>query len=235
MRTVLAFFLAIGLLTIPAVADDPDNGQAPPAQSPARTARDASLSAALHAIPVPPGMVNGCGRFHPATKLADDAAGATLLDVHIGADGLVSGARVRSSSGDAAYDAAAVACANASFIQPPTQDKHPVAVDWVGRIDWRRPPNTTYLGIAMRDESRRVCLNYPDLARRMNEEGVTAITFDVAPDGTTQNFSVALSSGYQDLDDAAQWCFARYLFYPARQDDKPVVIGWRGIQAFRLH
>lgn len=199
------------------------------AQSPANYAD------ALHAIPRPAGRVSTCSTFRPDGQLAVGAGGVTDLSIHITADGTVSGANLLVSSGDPRFDAAAVACANEFFIQPATKDGVRIDVDWVGRVDWRRPAPNTYLAIALQDETRRICLNYPDLARRLSEEGITALTFDVAPDGSTRNFVVVLSSGYGDLDAAAVACFSGYQYFPPTLGGRPIEIGWRGVQGFRLN
>jgi protein TonB len=177
--------------------------------------------AAMHPLPEPADKRNNCSAFQPGAPLAANVGGVSLLLIHIAANGEVSNARIRDSSGDDVYDAAAVSCSNGSFLQPARRGGRPIDVDWVGRIDWRRlPPQHAYLSLALQDESKRFC-EYPPAAARMNQEGLVAVQFEVAPDGSTRNISIPLTSGFTDLDEGVRSCFAQQTHFPPVVDGKP--------------
>lgn len=187
----------------------------------------------LRPIEKPASRSSECSHYLPGHPLADGVRGITDLRIHIAANGNVSNARVTRSSGDWAFDAAAVACADNFFFQPAIRDGRPVDVDWVGRIDWHL--SSAILSIALADESRRQCARYPDLSRRLNETGTVNMLFDVTASGEVQNLRVAPSSGSERLDNATLACVAQYRYFPATRDGQPIAIGWRAAQTFVMH
>jgi TonB family protein len=66
---------------------------------------------------------------------------------------------------------------------------------------------------------------YPPIARALDEEGKTLISFTVNEDGSVGNVTVAHSSGYARLD-AASVAMARdhWLYHPAMKDGKPIPV-----------
>ena len=186
------------------------------------------------AVARPGDRLFSCGSVMPASSLDDNARGVTDLSIHISPAGLVSAASVTVSSGNDGYDAAAIRCANAFFTQPAYQDGAPIDIDWVARIDWRRPRQMTYMSIPLRDESLRFCTNYPDAARRGGEEGPVLVTFIVTADGRMREPEIGHSSGYDDLDAAAISCISAYSYFPATHDGKPVEFEWRAGAVYSL-
>ena len=178
-------------------------------------------------VPRPADRLFSCGSLMPNSSLAAGARGVTDLTIHISPAGLVGAASVTVSSGDDGYDAAAIRCANAFFLQPAYQDGTPIDIDWVARIDWRRPRQATYMSIPLRNESLRFCTNYPDSARRMGEEGQVLVTFIVTADGRMREPEIGESSGSDDLDAAAISCISAYSYFPATHDGKAVEFEWR--------
>jgi protein TonB len=76
--------------------------------------------------------------FYPALAVRLNHEGATLVTVHIGADGSVTGADVAESSGHDELDQAAVSCVNRVWnFQPAMQNGHPVASTKQYRIVWK--------------------------------------------------------------------------------------------------
>jgi protein TonB len=65
--------------------------------------------------------------------------------------------------------------------------------------------------------------SYPPLAVRLNHEGSTTLTVEIGADGGVTGTSVSNSSGYPELDEAAQKCVQNHWhFAPATQNGAPV-------------
>ncbi len=202
--------------------------------APASFAAGETGAAPLSMVPKPPGKSSTCAAFYPTGPLASDARGVTDLSIHIPATGEVEQARVLQSSGNAEFDVAAIACADNYFIQPANKDGKHIGIEWLGRIDWRRPAGNTILSVPLQNEGQRFCLNFPDTARRAGEEGNALVTFDIAADGVPHDLNITRSTGYSDLDDAALACVARYRYFPATQGGVPIEFEWRSGQGFTL-
>lgn len=64
---------------------------------------------------------------------------------------------------------------------------------------------------------------YPPLAVRLNHEGKTVVSIHISAEGAVEGVDVANSSGFPELDEAAQRCVqARFHFSPATQNGSPV-------------
>lgn len=64
---------------------------------------------------------------------------------------------------------------------------------------------------------------YPPLAVRLNHEGSTTLTVHIGADGQVTGTDVSGSSGYPELDEAAQRCVQnRWHFAPATQNGAPI-------------
>jgi TonB family protein len=61
--------------------------------------------------------------------------------------------------------------------------------------------------------------DYPFFARMLGHEGTTELAFTVAADGTLSGITVAKSSGYDGLDDAAKDCVRKWHYRPALKDN----------------
>jgi periplasmic protein TonB len=85
------------------------------------------------------GSGNTClSRYYPALAMRLNHEGATLVNVHIGADGSVSGVDVAQSSGHDELDEASVKCiTNGWRFKPATQNGQPVASTKPYRIVWK--------------------------------------------------------------------------------------------------
>jgi TonB family protein len=64
--------------------------------------------------------------------------------------------------------------------------------------------------------------DYPFFARVLDQEGATELSFQVLTDGTVSGITVAKSSGYDGLDDAAKDCVRRWHYRPAIKDGENV-------------
>lgn len=64
---------------------------------------------------------------------------------------------------------------------------------------------------------------YPGMSRRLGEQGRVLLRVKVGSDGQALEVSIAQSSGFPRLDDAAAEAVRRWRFVPARQGEQPVV------------
>jgi protein TonB len=66
---------------------------------------------------------------------------------------------------------------------------------------------------------------YPDVSRRLNEQGTTVVQYVVGVDGSITNVAVRTSSGSERLDEAAVSCVqTKFRSEPATQGGKPVSV-----------
>lgn len=85
------------------------------------------------------GRGNNCAaKYYPAIAIRLNHEGNTVVAVHIGADGAVTGADVTSSSGFSDLDQAAVQCVTSAWhFSPATENGAPVASTKQYRIVWK--------------------------------------------------------------------------------------------------
>lgn len=83
---------------------------------------------------------------------------------------------------------------------------------------------------------KRIEPQYPAAARRANQEGVVDLRIEILANGLPGSISIVSSSGYQDLDEAAEAAVRKWRFVPARdsQSGSPVVSMTTLSIAFRL-
>jgi|GEM_PF-2280610 len=80
------------------------------------------------------------------------------------------------------------------------------------------------------------CLDkYPETSVRLNEEGTTLLSFKVMTDGSVSDVTVAKSSGYPRLDEAAVSCVGRWHYSPQKVDGNPVEASWQSNVQWKLH
>jgi periplasmic protein TonB len=91
----------------------------------------------------PPTLASGSGntclsRYYPALAMRLNHEGATLVNVHIGADGSVTNVDVAQGSGHDELDEASVKCiTNGWRFKPATQNGQPIASTKAYRIVWK--------------------------------------------------------------------------------------------------
>jgi periplasmic protein TonB len=68
---------------------------------------------------------------------------------------------------------------------------------------------------------------YPIDARRKREQGTVLLAVTLAPDGHVASVSIARSSGFASLDDAARDAVRHWLWAPTLRDGEPVMV--RGV------
>jgi TonB family protein len=77
--------------------------------------------------------------------------------------------------------------------------------------------------------------DYPAISLRLQEQGVVAVRYLIAADGSVVQVNVVKSSGSQRLDDAAvAMVKRRWMFKPGTQDGKPVATWHEDAITFRL-
>jgi len=64
--------------------------------------------------------------------------------------------------------------------------------------------------------------SYPQLSRRMREEGKVVLRVVVAADGAPRHIEISQGSGSERLDKAARSAVERWRFVPARQGDRAI-------------
>ena len=82
--------------------------------------------------------------------------------------------------------------------------------------------------------NRPIKPNYPIGARRRGEEGTVILDVVVAEDGMAQTVTRVTSSGFPELDAAAERAAAKARFKPGTRDGKPVLSSARITIIFRL-
>ncbi len=68
---------------------------------------------------------------------------------------------------------------------------------------------------------------YPAISIRLQEQGITKVSFHIATDGTVKDAQVTESSGFPRLDEAAVPCVSRWRYRPAMQNGQPVEVPWQ--------
>jgi periplasmic protein TonB len=98
------------------------------------------------------------------------------------------------------------------------------------------PPTHTAVSTPVSIGRPHVCTqNYPETSVRLNEEGTTLLSFKVMTDGSVSGVSVAKSSGYPRLDEAAISCAGKWRYKPASEDGTPVEKEWQANVQWKLH
>lgn len=75
---------------------------------------------------------------------------------------------------------------------------------------------------------------YSENAIRLQEAGTTILSFTVTADGDVENPTVATSSGFDDLDQAAVRCASSWRYKPAVQDNQAVATPWKASIVWRI-
>lgn len=76
---------------------------------------------------------------------------------------------------------------------------------------------------------------YPEVSMRLNEEGVTTISFHIMTDGSVSNVVIAKSSGFSRLDEASIPCATRWHYTPKTVDGVPIETDWQANVVWKLH
>jgi TonB family protein len=150
-----------------------------------------------------------CATFYPSSATAGPD-GPTILSVLISRKGTVESATVAKSSGNAEFDAAAVAC-NATWIyKPATRGWSSVEAMHNEDVRW----DTSSLLYPDSRDCTKFTTARADFPGTLN--GWSWVLFRVMPDGTVQDAALNWSSGNAGLDAAALQCVSGWHFDVAR-------------------
>jgi TonB family protein len=174
------------------------------------------------AKPTPTGAPHVCSDNYPATAVAANAEGTTLLEFTVTANGTVANVKVAKTSGNAELDAAAVQCASAWRYDPVLQRGKPVEVAWKANVQWALHPaaNETFPTPLL----AHVCRNYPHGAVWDDAQGSAIVKFHITADGAVKDPTIAKSTGNSDLDQAALACASAWRYKPGTRDG--VAVDW---------
>lgn len=159
---------------------------------------------------------------YPELSVMTSEQGTTLLQVHIGADGVPGDVFVVQSSGSPRLDEAALTHVKAYWRwHAPVVGCQPTAMD--GRImvtwDLKDAPN--------KDQPKPPDVimswsDYPPGALARHEHGDVSLMAVVEADGRVTGTRVLRRSGFPDLDDKSETVIASRRWTPAAMDGKPV-------------
>lgn len=151
--------------------------------------------------PSPTGQPHVCTPYYPEAAVKAGTQGTTIMAFTITAQGRVIGPSIRTSSGNADLDAAALDCVSSWTYKPAAKNGVAVETPWTAAVQWKLNDVREYQLVA-------VCDRYHPLSAKMLSGigGVTGLTLRVMPDGAVRQATVARSSGDPGLDDAAVRC-----------------------------
>jgi len=75
---------------------------------------------------------------------------------------------------------------------------------------------------------------YPSIALRLGQEGITTLSFKIGTDGSVSGPSVTKSSGFDVLDNAALSCVTRWHYTPQKVDGSPVEATWQANVVWKI-
>ncbi|HLI95987.1 MAG TPA: energy transducer TonB [Candidatus Baltobacteraceae bacterium] len=151
----------------------------------------------------------------------------TIVQVTVGPNGKATNANVYNGSGSPKADAAAIAAAMASTYAPAMNACHPV-VESVIVAEVVRPDYTKFAGpkctVHHMDAIvlKQMPLRWPQDDTGLPGYGVVSIQVTIGPDGEVAQARVAMSSGYQRLDDQALYAAENSIYAPKVVNCVPV-------------
>lgn len=158
----------------------------------------------------------------PETAIGKGKSGTTRLQLRVGPDGVVSSAKVMSSSGFDDLDQATIATATQCKFSPGARTGRSALAPVVFTHVWQRGA-TPATASASRAAARLPCakMAYPADSQRDGEQGTVHMTFLIDADGAVLESNVVKSSGFPALDRATLDGMARCQFTPAVTNGKP--------------
>ena len=160
-----------------------------------------AFAAAASKTPDATGQPHVCTPYYPEAAVRAGAQGTTTTSFTVTAEGRVVDPSIRTSSGNADLDAAALTCVGTWTYKPATAHGIAITMPWVAAVQWKLEGAADYQLVA-------VCNRYHALNAQALSGigGVTGLTLRVMADGTVSQAAVARSSGDPGLDDAAVRC-----------------------------
>jgi TonB family protein len=194
-------------------------------------AQSASSPAQMAPVPTDTGGVT-CDPWYPAAERARGLDGETVVSVRIALDKTMHDPAVVRSSGSDALDKAATECLKHRTLDHITVAGSAAEVIWQIAVAWHHDSNS-FFNPPLLSSDAALCA-YPLLSVRLNEEGASIVSYNIATDGSVRDVTVAASSGSERLDAAAMACASARRYPPATVDGKPVQIGWLSRVLWRL-
>jgi TonB family protein len=178
---------------------------------------------------------------YPISALAAHEEGRVVLDLSVSPNGIVSDARVATSTGSEALDQASVRIAKGQWrFAPAMQNGQPVAGNVQVEAEWSLPlmaANHAYIetpdsqGATMAVPSAPYAArysDYPPAAAAGNAQGVVGVRYQVDAAGNVTDAEVVESSGNFRFDAAALRIARNRSFTPASRGGSPVPI-WQSL------
>jgi TonB family protein len=184
-------------------------------------AADTDKACSAPEVPLRPIMATHTIPLYPQVSVMTNEQGSTMLEVHIGADGVPDAAKVVNSSGSMRLDAAAVEHVKSTWRwNAPVHNCQPLAVSTRVSILWdlRDARNTGPLPPTVNMDIK----DYPPGARQRHEQGTVYLWILISPDGSV-SATVQTSSGFPELDQKSLDLARNWLWKPAHLGDQAVV------------
>lgn len=171
---------------------------------------------------------------YPEMDKQQGIQGRVLLNLVISKTGAIKSVQIMESTGSATLDAQAVVAAQELTFKPAMKDGQPVESEMKlpFKFKLQNEPNT-----ARKEKLDQVTsepepiggigsvlknIIYPAEAKKEGRSGMTVLSIQVSENGTVLKVSVAKSSGFTDLDQAAMDAAQKIQFRPALKDGKAV-------------
>jgi TonB family protein len=142
---------------------------------------------------------------YPVSALQTGTEGDTFVKFTITAEGRVADVSLRTSSGNADLDAAAMTCARDWLYQPALQNGTPVAVPWTAEVRWQISVTEPYAAL---DAASLACIKADSVTWDEYKKAAlhTVVRVHFA-NGAVSDVIVAGSSGDPDLDSRVTACY----------------------------
>lgn len=183
----------------------------------------------LSANPRSASRAHSCWRNYPQAAMKAGIEGTTVLSFTVTAQGTVAQVAVKTSSGNADLDHAAVACASAWTYKPGTKKGAPVDTPWQATVAWKLHEDWPLTWAPSEP-----CTKFATVTAAMLKgiAGRSWIGYRVMADGTAVSPAILASSGNAALDRAAESCVAARRFIVAARPIPPeglmqnIVVDW---------
>lgn len=171
-----------------------------------------------------PPQSQSCDGLLPEHAAAFDQKVTALVSFRLTLGGDVRDATLYMSSGNAAFDQAAVACLGRQKWPPATSNGVPVEIIWVRAVHWEYGSGLSIADVSP-DGIQHSC---PDASRRriyMPESGdQLLLSYAIGVDGRTKNIRVVRSSSIPDMDRVMVDCVLHWQYLPAESEHRAIEI-----------
>jgi TonB family protein len=194
----------------------------------------------LPALPpsvVPPRISAPYPCTFPHSAVYEHPTRPTVVTFTVTAQGRVTNASIVQSSGSGVVDEAVRNCVSGFIYAPAMHDGAPIDVSWAYEYNltitgFRAPPalppdapqGTKFVMMPVEIYRSGVTSEVGCESWHQNAPRGVLVAFDVEPDGSVKNASVAQSSGDAAVDKDAVDCVSRREYKPATRDGEPVEI-----------